>query len=127
MVCGLLCTVGLQHLCSFYFHQGEDFVASTVAPEPVRKTECLSNYGIDYIGDLSVSLGGHTCLQWSSPEAVLLSKDKDFIPEVELLDNKCRNPDDDPEGPWCYVEISGNITVDYCDLQLCGTVQTHKP
>ncbi|KAM6893907.1 prothrombin [Xenentodon cancila] len=98
---------------------GEVFVPSTVAPELVRSTECLPSYGVDYIGNLNVTLGGHTCLQWSSPRAVALSKDKEFIPEVELLGNKCRNPDSDPDGPWCYVEVSGNITVDYCDLQLC--------
>ncbi|XP_038159173.1 prothrombin [Cyprinodon tularosa] len=98
---------------------GETFVPTTEAPEPVRAMGCLPNNGIDYIGDLSVTLGGHTCLPWSSPEAVARSRDKEFIPEVELQGNRCRNPDNDPEGPWCYVEVSGNITVDYCDLELC--------
>ncbi|XP_008301639.1 prothrombin [Stegastes partitus] len=98
---------------------GQDFVPPSVAPILVRTTECLPSYGIDYVGDLDVTLGGHTCLQWSSPEVTALSKDKDFIPEVNLLTNKCRNPDNDPEGPWCYVHISGNITIDYCDLELC--------
>lgn len=101
------------------------FVPTTVAPEPVRNTVCLPNYGIDYTGDLSVTAQGHTCLAWSSPEAVALRRGKTFIPEVVLERNKCRNPDNDPEGPWCYVEISGNITIDYCDLELCGTVPTH--
>ncbi|XP_070814235.1 prothrombin [Chaetodon trifascialis] len=98
---------------------GEPFVPPTLAPEPVRSDDCLPNYGIDYTGDLAVTLGGHTCLQWSSPEAVALSQDKEFIPEVVLQGNKCRNPDNDPEGPWCFVDISGNLTVDYCDLELC--------
>uniref|UniRef100_A0A147AMC1 Prothrombin n=1 Tax=Fundulus heteroclitus TaxID=8078 RepID=A0A147AMC1_FUNHE len=100
---------------------GEVFVPATVAPEPpaVRTKACLPNHGIDYTGELSVTMGGHTCLQWSSPVAVALSKDKDFIQEMVLDGNKCRNPDGDPEGPWCYVEISGNVTVDYCDLELC--------
>ncbi|XP_073318778.1 prothrombin [Pagrus major] len=98
---------------------GEPFVPTTVAPEPVRTGECLPNYGIDYVGDLAVTLGGHTCLLWSSPAATALSRGKEFIPEVSLPGNKCRNPDNDPEGPWCYVEVNGNVTVDYCDLQLC--------
>ncbi|KAK2857204.1 hypothetical protein Q5P01_005939 [Channa striata] len=98
---------------------GEVFVPATPAPKKVQTRECLPRYGVDYTGDLAVSLGGHTCLQWSSPQAVNLSLDKDFIPEVTLKDNKCRNPDKDPEGPWCYVEISGNVTVDYCDVELC--------
>ncbi|KAF6734885.1 Prothrombin [Oryzias melastigma] len=98
---------------------GENFVPATVAPEVVKSTVCLTNYGVDYTGDLSVTWGGHTCLQWSLPQVKALSKDKEFIPEIQLIGNKCRNPDNDPEGPWCYVEISGNITVDYCDLELC--------
>ncbi|XP_018522678.1 prothrombin [Lates calcarifer] len=98
---------------------GEVFVPPTLAPEPVQTGDCLPNYGIDYVGDLDVTLGGHTCLQWSSPRVTALSKDKEFIPEVILQGNKCRNPDNDPEGPWCYVEVSGNVTVDFCDLHLC--------
>uniref|UniRef100_A0A3Q1JG72 Prothrombin n=1 Tax=Anabas testudineus TaxID=64144 RepID=A0A3Q1JG72_ANATE len=98
---------------------GEVFVPSTVAPRQVQTRNCLPRYGVDYVGDLDVTLGGHTCLQWSSSKAVALSHNKEFIPEVTLKGNKCRNPDKDPEGPWCYVDISGNVTVDYCDVELC--------
>ncbi|XP_013882522.1 prothrombin [Austrofundulus limnaeus] len=98
---------------------GEAFVPTTVAPKVVVPSVCVSNYGVDYTGDLSVTMGRHTCLLWSSPEAKALSQDKDFMPEVTLLGNKCRNPDNDPEGPWCYVNIAGNVTIDYCDLELC--------
>ncbi|XP_068612481.1 prothrombin [Brachionichthys hirsutus] len=98
---------------------GQPFVPPTFAPEPVKSAECLPSYGIDYAGDLAVTVSGHACLQWSAPEALALSKDKEFIPEVSLPGNKCRNPDNDPEGPWCYVAVSGNVTVDYCDLELC--------
>lgn len=98
---------------------GEAFIPPTVAPEAASSGDCLPNFGTDYLGELSVSMGGHTCLQWSSSEAKVLSQDKEFIPEVILQGNKCRNPDNDPEGPWCYVEISGNVTVDYCNLDLC--------
>ncbi|KAM7365834.1 hypothetical protein PAMP_016736 [Pampus punctatissimus] len=99
--------------------KGKLFVPTTLAPETIKTGKCLPNYGLDYTGDLNITLGGHTCLQWASPEAVTLSKDMGFIPEVSLPSNKCRNPDDDPEGPWCFVEVSGNVTIDYCDLDLC--------
>ncbi|KAM4602215.1 prothrombin-like isoform 1-T1 [Polymixia lowei] len=98
---------------------GEVFIPPTLAPKPVTTSECLTNHGLDYTGDLSVTLGGHTCLDWASPRAAALRGGKEFIPEVKLPGNKCRNPDDDAEGLWCYVEISGNVTVDYCDLDLC--------
>ncbi|XP_051283059.1 prothrombin [Dicentrarchus labrax] len=98
---------------------GQEFVAPTLAPQPTKSGDCLPNYGVDYIGELAVTLGGHTCLQWTHPKAKALSLDKEFIPEISLDGNKCRNPDNDPEGPWCYVEVAGNVTMDYCDLRLC--------
>lgn len=101
---------------------GKIFVPPTLTPKLAKSTTafCISNYGVDYVGDLDVTVGGHACLQWSSKEAKALSKNKNFSPEVSLPGNKCRNPDKDPEGPWCYVMVSGNVTVDYCDLPLCG-------
>ncbi|KAM3857280.1 prothrombin [Diretmus argenteus] len=99
---------------------GEDFVPTTVAPRTAIKSgTCLINHGSDYTGDLSVTSQGYTCLDWSSPRTTALRRGKEFKPEVKLSGNKCRNPDDDLEGPWCYVEIAGNVTVDYCDLELC--------
>uniref|UniRef100_A0A4W5P0X1 Prothrombin n=1 Tax=Hucho hucho TaxID=62062 RepID=A0A4W5P0X1_9TELE len=83
------------------------------------KKDCLANNGLDYIGDLSVTMNGQKCLPWASPKALALSKGKDFIPEVKLVANHCRNPDGDMEGPWCYVDQHGNTTVDYCDLEMC--------
>lgn len=98
---------------------GERFDPPTVAPGPNKTGECFENNGLDYTGDLSVTLGGHNCLPWASPVVTTLSLDKDFLPEVHLPDNHCRNPDNDPEGPWCYIQVQGNVTVDYCDLPLC--------
>lgn len=100
--------------------KGEEFVPTTLAPETVKSGECLPNNGLDYTGNLDVTMGGHVCLPWYSPVVLKFSEDKEFIPEVTLPSNKCRNPDNDPEGPWCYVEVAGNVTMDYCDLELCG-------
>jgi len=99
---------------------GQPYVPST--PPPIRQSpvrDCLTNHGVDYEGDLSVTLGGHACLAWASPAATSHARGKGFDPEVRLLGNRCRNPDDDPEGPWCFVEVNGNVTLDYCDLDLC--------
>lgn len=100
--------------------KGEEFVPTTVAPETVKFVECFPNNGLDYTGNLDVTMAGHVCLPWSAPEVQTLSKDKEFIPEVTLTANKCRNPDNDMEGPWCYVRVAGNVTIDYCDLEICG-------
>ncbi|KAJ8252028.1 hypothetical protein COCON_G00213400 [Conger conger] len=102
---------------------GQPFVppptpAVTDTKEVHVKNDCLANNGMDYTGDLSVTMRGFKCLPWKSPVAVGLSAGKDFLPEVELVGNHCRNPDGDLEGPWCFVD-KPNITMDYCDLELC--------
>ncbi len=35
------------------------------------------------------------------------------------MDNKCRNPDGDPRGPWCVTDTETS-RVEYCDIPLCG-------
>lgn len=83
------------------------------------KANCLPNQGKDYKGTLSVTMRGFTCLPWASPKAVKKAVGKEFLPEVKLEANYCRNPDDDTEGPWCFVDYP-NVTMDYCELELCG-------
>uniref|UniRef100_A0A3P8Z4I8 Prothrombin n=1 Tax=Esox lucius TaxID=8010 RepID=A0A3P8Z4I8_ESOLU len=94
-------------------------VPTVVDGRPINTKDCLTNNGLDYTGDLSVTIKGEKCLPWSSPKALALSKKKDFIPEVQLVGNHCRNPDGDMEGPWCYIDRLGNVTINYCDLKLC--------
>ncbi|TSQ58056.1 Prothrombin [Bagarius yarrelli] len=87
--------------------------------ERYLQTSCLQGNGESYTGTFSVTLHGHTCLPWNLPKVKALSVGKGFSPEVMLVKNHCRNPDGDLEGPWCFVKESGNITIDYCDLELC--------
>ncbi|XP_007244969.4 prothrombin [Astyanax mexicanus] len=88
--------------------------------ERYAKTKCIAGNGETYTGDLSVTLGGHTCLEWNLPKVKALSVGKEFKPDIQLVKNHCRNPDGDLEGPWCYVKsAAGTITVDYCNLELC--------
>ncbi|KAM9493486.1 prothrombin [Clarias gariepinus] len=82
-----------------------------------HQTNCLQGNGESYTGTLSVTMHGHTCLDWN--HAKVKAKSKNFNREVILLKNYCRNPDGDLEGPWCYVNEAGNITMDYCNLELC--------
>ncbi len=94
----------------------------TVKPKEhyLKTKDCLDGNGETYSGDMSVTLGGHSCLQWSAAEVQALIKGKGLLPQVQLVKHHCRNPDGDMEGPWCYVKGAGNITIDYCDLELCG-------
>lgn len=85
-----------------------------------HQASCLEGNGKNYTGTLSVTMHGHECLNWNLPKVKAVSVGKGYDPEVTLLKNYCRNPDGDLEGPWCYVKEASNITIDYCDLELCG-------
>ena len=58
-------------------------------------------------GDQSVSETGKPCLNWNEvQESSLFARFQKFsIP----THNKCRNPNKDGEGPWCYVKERSNI------------------
>ncbi|XP_061466899.1 prothrombin [Rhineura floridana] len=79
---------------------------------------CVSNKGLQYTGTLSVTLSGARCLPWASEQARALSHGQPFLSYVNLVENYCRNPDDDEEGVWCYINHP-NMTYDYCDLNYC--------
>ncbi|KAM8940332.1 prothrombin [Pelodytes ibericus] len=88
--------------------------------EPKQKeVPCEPDLGMGYEGNLAVTISGLPCLRWDSPVAKQNER-KEFIPEVILKENYCRNPDGDGEGVWCYVNHP-NITYQYCQLDYCDS------
>ncbi|XP_063145767.1 prothrombin isoform X1 [Candoia aspera] len=96
---------------------------SPVPPQMQEKTQqqqqdCVPEEGLLYKGTLSVTVSGERCLPWASEKVRQLSYRKNFLEEVALVENYCRNPDHDEEGVWCYTDHP-NITYNYCDLNYC--------
>lgn len=85
----------------------------------LQPQHCEADHGLGYTGTLSVTHSGKLCLPWASEKARQLSRSASFLPDVRLLENYCRNPDDDEEGVWCYIDHP-NTTFEYCDLHYCG-------
>uniref|UniRef100_A0A8D0G9D0 Prothrombin n=1 Tax=Sphenodon punctatus TaxID=8508 RepID=A0A8D0G9D0_SPHPU len=94
------------------------FTPRTSPPDERKQQHCEMDNGLHYTGTLSTTLSGAMCLPWASEKARELSQGKSFLPEVKLVENYCRNPDDDDEGVWCFVNHPNN-TFEYCDLHYC--------
>ncbi|NP_001086517.1 coagulation factor II, thrombin S homeolog precursor [Xenopus laevis] len=87
--------------------------------ESVTREPCETELGLNYEGKLAKTISGLPCLHWDSPSVQQYGR-KDFIPEVKLQENYCRNPDNDGEGLWCFVSHP-NLTYDYCPMNYCDS------
>ncbi|XP_014737319.1 PREDICTED: prothrombin isoform X1 [Sturnus vulgaris] len=94
------------------------FTPPAVEPAPVEP--CEPEKGTLYTGTLSVTVSGAKCLPWNSEKAKAVLQEKHIDPEVELLENYCRNPDRDDEGVWCVTDEPPYF--DYCDLHYCDSL-----
>lgn len=115
---------GSHPLLSSLFAPGQMWVPGPMTPRTKGSTvndpspsECVPERGRFYQGSLAVTMHGNPCLPWDDQKAQGQSKVQDFQPDVPVLQNFCRNPDQDQEGAWCYVAGGG---FEYCDLNYCG-------
>ncbi|XP_044291764.1 prothrombin-like isoform X4 [Varanus komodoensis] len=103
---------------------GENRTTVPFLPRPLsqevtqQQSECIPDKGLMYNGTLSVTISGAQCLPWASEKARKLVHTKDFLSSVQLEENYCRNPDNDDEGVWCYIDHP-DMVADYCDLKYC--------
>jgi hypothetical protein len=77
---------------------------------------CLTLGQTDYRGTLDTTISDVLCQRWDSQEPHA----HNFSPENYTLleQNYCRNPDDDPAGPWCYT-TDNDTRYDYCQAPEC--------
>ncbi|XP_053131377.1 prothrombin isoform X1 [Hemicordylus capensis] len=94
------------------------FTPKAHPPHPKLQQPCEADKGLLYTGTLAVTISGAQCLPWASEKARQLRRGKHFLQNINLVENYCRNPDDDDEGVWCYIDHPNN-TFDYCDLHYC--------
>ncbi|KAG9347515.1 hypothetical protein JZ751_005083 [Albula glossodonta] len=89
--------------------------------------DCKLGSGTTYRGPTSMTALGVTCQAWS---AMTPHQHSSFTPTTHsdkgLESNQCRNPDDDPNGPWCYT-TDPNKKWDYCNIPDCGGVECGQP
>ena len=72
---------------------------------------CPSDVDIGmYTGNISITNGGRTCLNWTDGVGALIKSDKNYCR------NKIRNDQTDPT-PWCFTSTYGEWQ--YCYEQIC--------
>ncbi|XP_049340141.1 plasminogen isoform X1 [Astyanax mexicanus] len=86
---------------------------------PSEFADCKTGSGISYRGSVSKTVAGVTCQAWSASTPHLSSFTPQAHPDKGLDSNKCRNPDGDVNGPWCYT-TDPNKKWDYCQIPECA-------
>eukprot|EP00299_Pterocystis_sp_00344_P014091 c6968_g1_i2.p1 GENE.c6968_g1_i2~~c6968_g1_i2.p1 ORF type:complete len:630 (-),score=167.37 c6968_g1_i2:86-1819(-) len=76
----------------------------------VKQFECYSNNGSEYRGDVRVTTSDQVCDPWTASHLNITR-----FPHSGLVENFCRNPTNDLNGPWCP---GFNGTQNNCNL--CG-------
>ncbi|XP_060771595.1 plasminogen [Neoarius graeffei] len=96
------------------------------APTPAQNTDCKLGNGVDYRGSVSRTTLGVTCQEWSATTPHRTTFKPSLHPEKGLESNNCRNPDNDPNGPWCYT-TDPSKKWDYCEVPECDTPKCGQP
>jgi len=78
----------------------------------VTKSECVNGIGTDYRGKSSMA----NCVDWDSELLTFFLQKVDFTKTGLGNHNYCRNPTDDPKGPYCITEFHGPVS---CSIPQC--------
>jgi hypothetical protein len=87
--------------------------------QPICENNEFSHLPTEYRGEMNVSVSGRECMNWLSqePHQHGISSDKPMYVNKGLGDhNFCRNPDDEPEGAWCYT-MDPDVRWEYCSCE----------
>merc|ERR1711962_713233 len=78
--------------------------------------DCQSEY-FEYTGQLSKTKSGRKCQRWDARGPHKPKRNN--LSALDRIDhNFCRNPDNDPKGPWCHT-IDPKTRFEYCDIPKC--------
>ncbi|XP_044126770.1 prothrombin-like [Bufo gargarizans] len=80
---------------------------------------CAEGIGQNYFGTISVTRSGRDCQYWESNFPHKTKINPTTHPGRNLTENYCRNPDDNPLGPWCYTKDAGKAREE-CSVPLCS-------
>ncbi|RDD37045.1 Neurotrypsin [Trichoplax sp. H2] len=82
------------------------------------ETNCYTDKGQSYRGNVSITRSGILCQQWSSNTPHNHSFKPSTYYNDGLVSNYCRNPSGLRNSPWCYTSNS-SISWQYCNVTKC--------
>ena len=77
--------------------------------------------GLEYMGKTDYTKSGRKCQRWDSntPHSHSNNAGEKFPDKsVSEASNYCRNPDNHPEGPWCYT-MDKAVRWEICPIESC--------
>ncbi|VDI25850.1 Hypothetical predicted protein, partial [Mytilus galloprovincialis] len=95
-----------------------------IIPAKSKGQQCIMNpRGANYGGNISKTRSGRTCQAWG----VQTPQKHKFSKKLADQKNYCRNPDNEPHGPWCYT-TDAKKRWEYCAIPYCKKkVKPAKP
>ncbi|TWW63879.1 Prothrombin [Takifugu flavidus] len=81
---------------------------------------CISGRGLNYAGNVNISKSGIQCQHWkhSFPHPIMREYNASE-PNSILQENFCRNPNNSPDGPWCFT-TDPTVQKETCRVPICG-------
>uniref|UniRef100_UPI00358F9CDF hepatocyte growth factor-like protein isoform X2 n=1 Tax=Myxine glutinosa TaxID=7769 RepID=UPI00358F9CDF len=83
--------------------------------------ECFVESGTNYRGQRNQTISEIECQRWSDSEPHDPRFNPWSFPYADLRENFCRNPDQEPTGPWCYT-TDRNMRTESCGIPRCSEV-----
>ncbi|XP_056001724.1 uncharacterized protein LOC125653240 [Ostrea edulis] len=109
-----LCRMCLS--CNMAMHGILVVLLSGVLSTGLGQKECkMTTLGMEYFGGVAVTVSGRRCQSWSSQ----FPQQHKFNNTLKNSKNYCRNPDREPQGPWCYT-LDEEKRWEYCRIPLCS-------
>jgi len=87
------------------------------------RSTCWSN-SFRYDGLRNRTKSGIICQPWEE-EFPHVPRHRPIDASAEFNHNFCRNPDGDPNGPWCYT-TNPRVRYEYCGVPACGNSDAEK-
>ncbi|XP_075886240.1 hepatocyte growth factor a [Nelusetta ayraudi] len=81
--------------------------------------ECMMDATDSYRGRRSWTKSNITCQAWADDSINEHTFYPDRYPRDDLRENFCRNPNNDPGGPWCYT-TDPNVRAEECGIPQCS-------